>query len=254
MKFEKLKLFFKKLFKKTDELLFPPNIKCLLCGRDLPQKQDFEFCNKCKQKLVFVDDNCCKVCGVKLKSSNICQNCASKKRHFDVARSVLVYDQTSAGLIKGFKYKNRPYVHRTLGFLLAKKFDELKWKVDFAVPVPITKKRRKERGFNQTELLADKMAEFAKIEVKKDILEKSKQSSHQAELNFKERQENIKDSFTVSNKNLVKGKTILLVDDVLTTGATLGACAEKLKQAGAKQVFALTVASTRPDHDENEKK
>ena len=249
MKLEKLKLFFAKLFKKTNDVLFPANIKCLLCGRDLPQKQDVEFCSACMKKLCFVDENCCKTCGVKLKLKNVCENCASTKRDFDICRSVFVYNEHSAGLIKGFKYSNKPFVHRTLGVLLAKKFEELKWQVDFVVPVPITKKVRKQRGFNQTELLADKMAEIANLKVEKNILQKTKDTQHQASLGFVERQQNIAQSFEVLDKSTVKGKTILLIDDVLTTGATLCACAQVLKKAGAKHVFALTVASTSPSSE-----
>lgn len=254
MNVEKIKNFFKKLFKKTDELLFPPYIRCLLCGRDLKQKQDFEFCDKCAKQFDFIDDKCCKVCGVKLKTQNICQNCSSKKREFDSARSVCVYGEASARLVKGFKYSNKPYIHRTLGYMMAEKFKTLGWNVDFAIPVPISPKRLKERGFNQTEMLLSRMTQFVDLKIEQNLLTKPKESQHQASLNFSERQENIKQSFVVTDKSKVKGKTILLIDDVLTTGATLGACAQVLKNAGALHIFALTFASTKPESDEKRQK
>lgn len=242
---QKLKSFLKLTLKTSEDVLFPKNIKCLSCGRDLKQKQNIEFCDECLSQICFIsEDCCCTRCGTKLKFSNVCDNCHENARSFDIARSVVVYDEIVAKLIKRFKFSNAPYISRTFGYLLSEKFKELNWKVDYLIPVPVTAKTLKTRGFNQAELLADEFCKFVEIQKRTDILSKTKQTEDQATLNFLQRQQNLKTSFKVLKPADVKGKSILIIDDVFTTGATASACAETLKQKGAKQVFVLCVAST----------
>jgi len=246
--YEKMKRFFKKLWTGTNEVIFPSNIKCLLCGRDLPEKQDIEFCPICVKKLEKIsEDKCCKVCGAVLHSSNICLNCKKRKREFDMARSVYVYQDDIQKLIVGMKYNNKPYISRTLGKVLANKFKELNWKVDVVIPVPLTKKRYKSRGYNQAELLAKEFVAWNKLDLSTDILYKVKDTKQQAKLHFQERQNNLKKTFKIINSDAIKDKNILLIDDVFTTGATANACSLSLKEAGANKVYVLCVASTRPE-------
>ncbi len=241
----KVKEFFKKLKNVLEEIFYPANIKCINCNIDLPVKQEIEFCESCFSKLEFIEnDKCCKRCGAKLKTSNLCLACKSNKREFKLARSVMEYDGITAKLIKTFKYKNKPYMSRTFGKLLALKFESLNWKVDFATFVPITKKKEKKRGFNQARLLAEEFSKTANVSIEKDILIKKQDTKEQASLGFKDRQENLRKTFKVTNKDKVRGKIILLIDDVFTTGATANACSLAFKKAGAKEVYVLTVAST----------
>lgn len=244
-KTNKVKEFFKKFKSVLEGIFYPANIKCINCNVDLPQKQEIEFCENCLSKLEFIEnDKCCKRCGAKLKTSNLCLACKSNKREFKLARSVMVYDGIASRLIKNFKYQNKPYMSRTFGKLLAKKFVSLNWKVDFITFVPITKKKEKKRGFNQARLLAEEFYKNTGVQLEKDILIKKQETKEQASLGFKDRQENLRKSFKVTNKDKVFGKSILLIDDVFTTGATANACSLAFKKAGAKEVFVLTVAST----------
>ena len=245
----------KKFFGKVDKILFPSNIKCLNCNTDLPEKQEIEFCEKCLKNINFItEDKCCKVCGTILKSSNICNNCSTNKREFDIARSVCVYDGMIAMMMASYKYHNKPYICSTFGEMLARKYNNLGWKVDCVIAVPITKKRKKQRGFNQAQLMAEKFCKKTGLPLLEDVLIKTKENEHQAALGFKERQENIKESYKIINKRKIAGKNILIIDDVLTTGATTGACAHVLKEAKAKSVSVLCVASTKFDKEfENSK-
>ncbi len=241
----KFKNFVKRIVSFADSILFPSNIKCIDCGKDLPGKQEIELCDDCLGKLEFLDEEkCCKLCGSKLKSSNLCLNCKSHKREFDIARSVASYEGDVAKIVVNFKYNNKPYFSRTLGALLAKRFEELNWKVDFAIFVPVTKRRMKTRGYNQAQLLANELSKRTKIPVLDNVLIKKKDTQQQAGLGFKDRQENIKKTFAVLDKDKLNGKTVVLVDDVFTTGATSNACAKCLKDAGVKMVYVLTFAST----------
>ena len=242
---QKFKNFFKNLFKRADKLMYPPNIKCLCCYKDLPQKQEIEICNDCLKKIRFIDESCCcRVCGTYLKQTNICSNCSKNKRNFDIARSVCVYDDIATKLIVNFKFNGAPYMHKTLANMMAEKYLSLKWNCDEVLFVPLTPKKQKARGFNQTELLAKHFCEKLNIPLLNNVIIKTKDTKQQSNLGFVERQENIKQSFKVINKKEVKGKNILIIDDVFTTGATSGAISHTLKQAGAKKIYVLTFAST----------
>lgn len=114
------------------------------------------------------------------------------------------------------------------------------------VPIPLSKKRQRERGFNQTELIAEKLIELDKnmnFVLEKDILLKPKETIHQARIeNRSERLRNIIGSFAIKDESITKGRNIILIDDVTTTGATLNEAKKILKQSGAKKVIAFTVA------------
>ena len=112
----------------------------------------------------------------------------------------------------------------------------------FIVPIPLTKKRLKQRGFNQSEEIAKELAKFLEIPLANNILLKVKETRAQVELSGKDREENLKGVFAVRNNDLIKNKNILLVDDVFTTGSTLKEAASVLKVAGAKQIWGITVA------------
>ncbi len=226
-----------------DKVLFPRNIKCLICGRDLFSKQNIEFCEKCKSKLEPIE-KCCVRCGAKLVAEEkYCLNCQNNKMEFDIARGVYLFDGELKNLIHNFKYNNKPYIASTLAYCMADFYSTLDWKVDMVLPVPSSRETLKSRGYNQAELLANKFCELVGLELNTEILLKSKHTKQQANLGFSERQKNLADSFSVDLKfrPVLRGKTILLIDDVITTGSTLSECAKILKKRGAKRVLALAV-------------
>lgn len=112
----------------------------------------------------------------------------------------------------------------------------------FFVPVPLFSKKEKERGFNQSELLGEKLAEKIKIKLFPDVLLKIKDTPAQMSLKRKEREKNLRGAFAVKDKKMVCGKNIVLLDDVMTTGATLRECAKVLRRAGAKRVWGAVLA------------
>ncbi len=243
--FGKCAKIFVTLCNKACNLFFPSNIKCLICERDLPQKQEIEVCEECMHKLNFIAENaCCARCGAPavLGHGSFCLNCQNSAREFDIARSVFVYEGEIKHLIAGLKYNNKPYISRTLSNFLAQKFKKLNWQADLIIPVPLSEARIKWRGYNQAQLLAEGVSEKIGVPLNTETLIKVKETEVQANLTLQERQKNLQECFKVLDKYSVRGKRILLIDDVMTTGSTANACAHELKKAHADRVLVLTIA------------
>ncbi|MFR2196198.1 MAG: ComF family protein [Clostridia bacterium] len=113
---------------------------------------------------------------------------------------------------------------------------------DIIIPVPISKKRNKERGYNQSFLIAREIAKNEKVKLKNNVISKVKNNNTQSKLNKEERAENVKNVYKITNNKEIIDKNILLIDDIFTTGATLNECSKMLKQAGTKKVDVLTIA------------
>ncbi len=214
---------------------------CSICGNEI--FNDKYFCEDCLKRLPFNDSAICLHCGRKtVFEQNYCLSCAEQMTAVHIARSAFVYDKPISGLIKKLKYENHRYLAETFAKYLFEVYLKNDLSADFMTFVPMTEKARKARGFNQSELIAEKLSELNGLEVK-PVVEKVKDTDRQAKLNKFERLINLKDAFKVSDKKSVKNKTILVIDDVLTTGATSQIISETLKKAGAFRIKLLTVAS-----------
>lgn len=150
-------------------------------------------------------------------------------------------------LIQRFKYE--PYIKelaKPLSSLIITHFQLMDNKPNFSdfvlVPIPLTRKRLKWRGFNQAEILGKELANFLKIPLILNCLIKTKETPPQVELADEERKENIKGAFWIKDKKLIKNKSVLLLDDVYTTGSTMAECAKTLKESGAKKIIGIVVA------------
>lgn len=238
----------KEVFNAVLETLFPSEITCFLCGNEVYESK-FCLCDKCEKELPVVKKRCLR-CGSPIYSdANYCLTCKNTVRHFNFARSPLIYKEGIAKAIKDFKYEKKTYLAKYFGRFLFEEFNKFKetHPVDLIVPIPLSNERFKERGFNQSELLANELSALSNIPVDSTSLIRVKNTSTQTALSFQERQENLENAFKVENKNAIKGKVVLLVDDVLTTGSTVSHAGETLKKAGAKAIYVLTLATTDSD-------
>jgi len=189
----------------------------------------------------------CLICR-KTGDEALCPNCISKIKRIpcqnDEARSVGVYEGVLRTAIKKLKFKSKKKLARPLAFLLVEYLNN--WApsetIDYIVSVPLSKKRLRSRGFNQVDLLADVVSGELNIPFASDLLLRTKETKPQFELKREERFKNLKGAFEVSNTGNVKGKNILLLDDILTTGSTVSECAKVLKEAGASKICVLTLA------------
>ncbi|MBR5489717.1 MAG: ComF family protein [Oscillospiraceae bacterium] len=208
------------------DVLFPP--KCVFCGEILPRKEG-RICEKCKSELPYTGSHP-----------------SQKGDFFSVCVAPLYYeDEVRESLIR-YKFGGAPGYGAVYGALLAECISgELEGRWDILTWVPLSAKRYKERGYDQAKLLTDAVG--AKLGVKPiSTLRKVKHIPKQATMGSPEkRRANISGAYIVSNREAVEGKRILLIDDIITSGSTLGECARMLRQSGAAEVVCAAVARSR---------
>jgi ComF family protein len=224
---------------------FLPNL-CVFCGEAAGEEALVAVCPNCEAKIEWVASPLCPCCGRIFPNreggDHLCGTCQTEPPPFARARAAALYDEEgpSGQAIKRFKYSRRldmlPVMHHWLRRPLCL---ELVQEVDLLAPVPLHVSRLRQRGFNQALLLAQA---FPEVKLERELLARQRPTPPQAGLNPKERRDNVKGAFAVPRPDLVKGKRILLIDDVFTTGATVRECAKVLRRAGALQVDVLTVA------------
>lgn len=237
----------KKRFSGFLQEIFVDKYNCLICDDELQKTTAYGLCLACFDKLEFIKDGICKKCGRKQSNeADFCLTCQEHKRCFDFARSCVVYNDMAKELVRGIKFGHKKYFGKYLSAYLIDRYKEVYGNIaiDCIVPVPLSKERRKERGYNQAEIIARYLAEAIQIPLDSTLVEKVLPNKEQAKLSGKEREENVVGVYEVARKEDVTGKNILIVDDVMTTGSTLSELARILKQAKANEVFALTFAST----------
>jgi competence protein ComFC len=213
--------------------LFPPI--CAGCGR--PQER---FCDDCVQKTPKSNPRVCVLCGEKLEDPNQQHHCPRK----DQLGQVYVWGLHAGPLRKAlhnYKYNRDLGLADAFAELLEGPLGGVGQQFDLVVPVPLGRKRKKERGYNQAALLAAALCGRMGFRHAPDGLQRVRETRSQVGLSVDQRKENVRGAFKAKTA-VVSGKRVLLVDDVLTTGATLNACADALKQAGAVEVHAITLA------------
>lgn len=198
--------------------------------------------------LHFLDAPWCALCGFPFPypagDGAVCGACAARQPRYDLARAAFVYDEASRALILGFKHGGRVDALAQFARWMARSGAEALDGADALVPVPLHPVRLFRRRFNQSALLAQALAKQTGLPVETDALRRARPTPSQAGLNARARRRNMAGAFTVREpaKPRVKDASLVLVDDVFTTGATLQACARALKRAGARRVAALTLA------------
>jgi ComF family protein len=240
--------FAKKFLGSILDFFFPRT--CPFCDRILNTEHAI-ICADCQDKINFVQNPLCTCCGkpyeVKGLEDHFCGECLREKRFYTRVRAVLFYEDRVMEAIHRFKYGSAIYYAKPLGALMyerGRNFFNFNF-YDLIVPVPLHKKRVKEREYNQSQLLAEEVSKHSGIPVECALLERIKETNSQVGLKKEEREKNVRNAFAVVVSESVKDKTILLIDDVISTTATVNECARALRKAGAKRVDVLALARGR---------
>jgi len=236
------------------DLIYPP--RCAGCQTFLwgeePGK-DFRhlpFCCACLEGFVEIRSPICPACGRPhasgAQNDRWCEDCLGKRPRYDSARAPYLYEGGIMTAIHAFKYEGKSHLANPLGTLLASFARTCFAPVTnfLVIPVPLHPKRLRERGFNQSLLLARRVAPSLGGGLDFLSLRRVRYTKPQTGLHSDERRRNVRRAFEVMDRQKVRGRTILLIDDVATTGSTLNECARVLKRAGARRVHALVLART----------
>jgi ComF family protein len=235
------------LLAKLAELLAFPSV-CRRCGILLERPGERLLCPSCRSALRACRAPYCPSCGRFFDGDGAPHPCAACLRQappFSAHRSAARYDGAVKDVVLLFKYRGlRPLGRPLADFLHASiEDDDPPWRgADVLVPVPLHRRRRRERGFNQAEVLADELSGLTGVPVLSNALRKTVNLRPQTSLRSEERRANIRGAYRIARPDAVQGRTVVLVDDVCTTGSTLGECARVLRRAGAADVRGVTIA------------
>ena len=228
-------------------LIYPKNIKCMFCTEELKESSYNVTCENCLNTLPFISNPCDK-CGSPMNENQVgvCFKCKNNNQNFILAKSVFEYKDLPLRVVHNLKYNGNKYLVEYMVKYMVDMFATWNLFPDFITCVPMTKEREKAREYNQSKLLAEEFAKEVKVSFC-DFCLRVKDVDSQTGLNQKERIQNVIDSFEFNKqyKKEIKNKTILIVDDVITTGATVNEISKVLLQAGAKECYALSFAHTR---------
>lgn len=215
---------------------------CIVC-RNVCDNKGY-VCEKCKDVPEYISTTSrCRTClsYIHTAHNDVCGNCLTEKPRYSRLISCIKYKDAMADSIKKFKFNNRPDLHIGFSKLACEVLEREGAAFDTVIPVPLSKKSLKKRGYNQSALIAKYVADYFNAEYHDDLLVKIKETKKQSNLKLPERRKNIKGAFAVSNKNKLYGRSVLLVDDIYTTGCTMREAA-KMCAPFVDDIIAFTIA------------
>ncbi|MBN2395844.1 MAG: hypothetical protein JXC36_05190 [Candidatus Atribacteria bacterium] len=231
-------------------LLYP--FSCENCGKEIKESKGYAICENCMKQIKIISYPYCYRCGKPLSSmvsfedKVICSECARKKSFFYFVRSVTYYQGVMRKCIHLLKYKKQVKLIQPLGKIMVdylnKNHDINIQEIDLVIPVPLFKDDFAKRGFNQSSLLAGYIADYFSISFSEDLLIKNKENLSQVGLSKSERKDNVKHIYSINSSRSIDHQSILLIDDIYTTGATVEACCKELIKTGVRNIFVLTLA------------
>jgi len=227
------------LLHSLSNLFFPPH--CFCCNQRIDNSEI--LCEKCSDELVRLNENLCAFCQKDSATSFICEEC-KKEYPFDEVVSAYTFSLPIQKMIHHFKYNEFKKIGTYLGYKLAEILSTYSFisDTDYILPVPLHRTKKRFRGFNQSEIIAKALSVKLDIPLLKNVLIRKKFTQTQTKLKQHEREKNVANAFHIKNFDAIKNKSLLLVDDVLTTGSTMKSIALLLKENLAKHIYVCTLA------------
>ena len=224
------------------DLMFPP--VCGGCG-----KTGSRWCSDCQSRVPRINRPYCEICGIPTrKGADICERCKANPPAYRKMRSWAVFDSPVQNALHTLKYRRNISLGDSIALSMMDFMQSLAWEIDMLVPAPLGGERFRERGYNQVALVARPLAYEMEWEYAPEALQKVRETRSQVGLTVLERRENVSKAYQ-ADRGRVNRKTVLLMDDVSTTGSTISSCTEALLAAGAREVYALTMARALSHHD-----
>ncbi len=227
------------------DLLLPP--RCIQCTRRV--EVNGTLCAECWRGIIFLGEPCCACCGLPFPyeagPDDLCAGCLAQPPKFDRARSVFIYDDKSRRLVLGLKHADRLHGVPAFGQWLARAGAPLLAEADLLIPVPLHWTRLWRRRYNQSALLAQAIVAAIGAgapRVAPDLLYRKRRTPIQGRRTRTQRAENVRGAFALRRPEMVQGRHVVVIDDVLTSGATVEECARILRRAGAARIEVLTLA------------
>ena len=229
------------------ELLYPEKNTCFICNVYDSSIDDKYICSDCEKKLIKIVPPLCIKCSkpIDYASDCLCPDCNVYEKSFEAAKSPFSYEGIIKECIYNFKYYNKPYFYKFCGNLLLRYMNEINYtNFDFITSVPLHKSKMRTRGYNQSQLLAKYMSDKLSIPYA-DVLKRTVKTTKQSQQSKDERKKNLKGAFAVKyphTNTKIKNRSVLLVDDVYTTGSTADECSNTLLNFGVSKVYVITIA------------
>lgn len=234
------------IFSAALDMLFPP--RCAACGRLLSGGTPMRLCPACAARLEYVPDRACKICARPLRQDALlCDDCEEQRPAFRMHISCCIYDDMVRDLMLSFKFHHRPELHRLFADMLIERIRSIPGfpQPDCVVCVPMSADSLQKRGYNQSELIARRVARQLGWHFQTDALQKARDTQTQSTVQKYQRAENVRGAYAVAPGISFAGQRVLVVDDVYTTGSTMNELAGLLLYRGAAEVIAATAAITR---------
>lgn len=240
----KLRVLFGKICSVISKAVYPDDCNCIVCDKEIPKGSKYCLCEQCIKTFPFNNGRICVKCGSPVDNeATYCIDCQNNTKHFDFVRSSVVYEKDAKNLVLAMKFNNNRWIAKHFAEMLFDTYNQNHLDAEIIIPVPLSYKREKQRGYNQAHLLVKSLAQKLNLPLADDVVYKVVDNKQQSTLSARERRENVKGVYSLQNASIVKGKKVLLVDDILTTGSTLSEISRLLKKAGAIAIYGLVVAS-----------
>lgn len=217
--------------------------RCPVCDNAVKPFGDL-ICEDCRARIIYNKAPFCQKCGRSLKDERavFCHDCGRQEHKYDRGMALFSYPSVADSIYR-FKYKGRQeyaaFYGERMACILGQRIREIK--PDALIPVPIHCSKKKIRGYNQAEVLAEELGRQLNIPIKKDFIKRIRKTAPMKDLSVQERQNNLKKAFKICH-NDVKLDTIIIIDDIYTTGSTIDAMAEELRRAGVKHIYFAALA------------
>lgn len=230
------------------DLIFPSNIYCISCGNIIDDTRPYALCDVCVRTLKWANGRTCGRCGKILQEDygpDLCTDCTDGEHVFERGFTCVEYGTAERELILRFKYKDQAYLGRKMAEIMYDRIIAEELEADLILPVPMFRRKERQRGYNQAAVLAANLAKHTGIPCDGKLLVRTVETEAMSSLGALDRRKNIREVFSVprNRRGKLAGKTVLLVDDIYTTGSTADACAAALISAGASRIFVFTFAS-----------